>query len=54
MVSWTQNVDQSNSGVDDSLQWRYRHVRQPGEQSVAVVESCEQCGDEVGGDVTTK
>ena len=39
MVSWTQTVNQSNSGVDDSLQWRYGHIRQPGKQSVAVVES---------------
>ena len=39
MVSWTQTVNQSNSGVDDSLQWRYGHTLQPSKQSVAVVES---------------
>ena len=55
MVSSTQTVDQSDSGVDDSLQWRYSGVGQPGEQSVAVVEPREnRCGDKIGGYVTTK
>ena len=49
MVSSAQTVDQSDSGVDDSLQRRYGGVGQPGEQSVAVVKPREnnlnKCGD---------
>ena len=55
MVTCTQSVDQSDCGVDDSLQWRYGGVWQPDKQSVTIVEPREnECGDKIGGYVTTK
>ena len=48
MVSCTQSVDQSDCGVDDSLQWRYGGVWQPDKQSVTIVEPREnECGDKI-------
>jgi len=43
MVSCTQSVDQSDCGVDDSLQWRYGGVWQPDGRTESIMANTALC-----------